>query len=187
MAPIDSESHEVLVARDEVVVLARDDVADLKERASSSPRKRSRICAHGDTSDPLHEMLIALDRETYIRPHKHEGKSESFHLVDGSVDVVIFDDQGCVEEVVSMGDYRSGRSFYYRLNVSAFHTVIVKSDVAVLHETTNGPFDRSDTLDATWAPPEQDLPGRQAFARSLDDEVLRWAAARNPRGGVAGG
>ena len=86
-------------------------------------RKSSRF-RHRDAAETLHEMFICLHRDTYIRPHKHDGKSESFHIVQGEVDVLIFDGRGKVTQVVSLGEFSSGNPFYYRLAVPAFHCVL---------------------------------------------------------------
>ena len=101
-------------------------------------------------------MLICLARETYIRPHRHAGKSESFHMIDGELDVVLFHDDGAIREVIRMGPYQSRQPFFYRLMEPCFHTVLVSTPHAVFHETTNGPFDPADTEFASWAPAEGD-------------------------------
>src|SRR5947207_1087581 len=95
-------NDEVFVAEGPIVSISSRDIEFLKEKLASAPRKRIRICAHATPEDRLHEMIIVLDADTYIRPHKHIGKSESFHIIDGSVDVVIFEDQGEIEDVVRM-------------------------------------------------------------------------------------
>lgn len=164
-------SPEVVVAEDDVIAVRASDVAELKRRASTTPLRRSRVCAHGDSSDPLHEMVIALDRDTYVRPHKHRGKTESFHVIEGSADVVVFDDDGRVREVVELGEYATGRAFYYRLNVAAFHTVLVRSQELVIHETTNGPFRPDDAVFADWAPAADDTGARAAYLTELDERV----------------
>ena len=87
-------------------------------------------------------MLIVHERGAYVRPHKHPAKTESTHIIEGLVDVVLFEDDARIERVISMGDYASGRAFYYRMDVPVFHTLIIRSDVLVFHETTNGPFER---------------------------------------------
>jgi cupin fold WbuC family metalloprotein len=170
-------SEEVFVARDRIVKVARRDVTPLKELAARSRRRRARLCAHPSAQAPLHEMLIVLDRSTYVRPHRHPGKSESFHVVEGAVTVVVFADDGRVEEVIPMGDYQSGRMFYYRLQEAAYHTVLLEADVAVIHETTNGPFEVGQTEFAPWAPPEDDETGGQAYVRDL---ARRLAATQSP-------
>ena len=78
---------------------------------SNHPRSRIRLCAHPDVNDTLHEMLIVHEKGTYVRPHKHLNKTESVHIIEGSVDVVIFDDDGNITDVIQMGDYKSGRNF----------------------------------------------------------------------------
>jgi cupin fold WbuC family metalloprotein len=145
------DSTEVQVAGG-FVCLAAIDVERVRERGIRAERKRARICAHPSASDPLQEMIICLVRETYIRPHRHAGKSESFHIIDGELDVVLFEDDGAIREVIRMGSYQSQRTFFYRLMEPCFHTVLVRTPQAVFHETTNGPFDPADTEYAPWAP-----------------------------------
>jgi cupin fold WbuC family metalloprotein len=147
---------DVLVASGGVVRLTAADLAEVADRGTRSSRKRARLCTHQTSSDPLHEMLICLARGTYIRPHRHEGKSESFHIIEGELDVILFDDDGAVREVIRMGPYQSGKVFFYRLMEPCFHTVLVNTSHVLFHETTNGPFDPEDTEFASWSPREQD-------------------------------
>ncbi|MBA4016137.1 MAG: cupin fold metalloprotein, WbuC family [Pirellula sp.] len=164
-------SEEVLVARDRIVKVAREDVAPLSEMAARSPRRRARLCAHTASSNPLHEMLIALDGASYVRPHRHHGKSESFHVIAGSLTVVVFHDDGTIDEVIPMGDYQSGRVFYYRLQDAAYHTVLPLNGQALIHETTNGPFEPGQTEFAPWAPLAEDLDAVQDYLRDLSQAI----------------
>src|SRR5258708_30386611 len=137
-----ADSDEIFQTIGGVVQVSADDVAFLRAMARTNARKRARLCAHPGTDDRLHEMLIVLDRHSYIRPHRHAGKSESFHLIEGELDVVIFHDDGSIREVVRMGAYQSAKAFYYRLMENCFHTVLIHTPYALFHETTNGPFNR---------------------------------------------
>src|SRR5262249_49414681 len=141
-----AESAEVRYATDTVVLVGADDVAELKHDAALNPRRRIRLCAHAGVADTLHEMLIVHARECYVRPHKHLGKSESFHVVEGDVDVVLFDEDGAVTDVMAMGAYGSGRPFFYRIATPMFHTLFVRSDVLVFHQATRGTVRRADTV-----------------------------------------
>ena len=152
----------------DVVRVGGDDVSELRRIAADSPRKRALICAHRDVDDPLHEMLIARERGTYVRPHRHPRKTESMHVIEGLADIVILDEQGEIAEVVPMGDYPSGRAFYYRLNARSFHTIVVRSEMIVLHEITNGPFDPADTVYAPWAPEAADEEATRQYLADLD-------------------
>jgi cupin fold WbuC family metalloprotein len=163
-------SPEVLHATGGVVKVAARDMADVVARAVRSPRNRARLCTHPSPEDALHEMLICLARETYVRPHRHPGKSESFHVIEGELGVVLFDDTGAVLDVIELGPYHSGKAFFYRLMVPTFHTVIVNTPHALFHETTNGPFDPADTEFAAWAPREGD-PKVPVYLQRLRTEV----------------
>ena len=160
------QSRDVLVAAGGVVRLTARDVAEVVARGVRSPRGRARLCAHAGPADPLHEMLICLAHSTYVRPHRHAGKSESFHVIEGELDVVVFEESGGIREVIPLGSYESGKVFFYRLAEPLFHTVLVNTPHALIHETTNGPFDLAGTEFAPWAPPESD-PAAGVFAAHL--------------------
>lgn len=169
-------NDEVFVATGGVVCVTAADVALVKAKGTTNARRRARLCAHPGPDDPLHEMLIVLDRGTYIRPHRHGGKSESFHVIEGELDVVLFADDGAVRDVIHMGPYGSGRVFFYRLMDECYHTVLVNTPVAVFHETTNGPFRRDDGVFAPWSPAEGE-PGVAAFVEQLRAASKRGEAA----------
>jgi len=161
---------EVFYIEDSIVEVRRKDIEFLINEASKNTRQRVRLCAHPSTHDSLHEMLIVHARDTYVRPHKHPNKSESVHVVEGLVDIVIFDDIGDITKIIKMGDYTSGHNFYYRLSQPSFHTLIIKSDYLIFHETTNGPFNRSDTVFAQWSPEENDTQARKEF---LQEQMIK--------------
>jgi cupin fold WbuC family metalloprotein len=165
------ESAEVLYAAEGLVTLDAEAVAQLKRDAKRNPRRRIRLCAHASVDDRLHEMLIVHERDCYVRPHKHLAKSESFHVIEGEVDVVIFDDTGSVADVIQMGTFDSGRPFFYRLAEPTFHTLLIRSPVLVFHETTNGPFRREETVFAPWAPDDSKPDDVRRFLSGLNDAV----------------
>lgn len=162
---------EVLVTSEAITKVAQPDIEFLKKRVALSPRKRIRFCAHPASDHNLHEMMIVLAKGTYVRPHKHDNKVESFHIIEGAVDVILFEESGTIHEVIRMGDYTSGKNFYYRLAEPRYHTLILRSDLLILHETTNGPFKKSDTIFAPWAPEEGDEKGIAKFMQKLAESV----------------
>ena len=164
------ESEEVLYSAESIVVVDNQDIEDLKQAAMRNRRKRIRLCTHPSVEDPLHEMIIVHHLGCYVRPHRHAGKSESYHIVEGNVDIVLFEDTGVLLKIIHLG---TGSEFvtYYRLNEPVFHTVIHRSEVVVFHETTNGPFRRSDTEFADWAPEESDSAEVATFLSEIDCKV----------------
>jgi cupin fold WbuC family metalloprotein len=161
----------VYAADQAVVAVGRPTIEWLKGLAASARRRRARLCAHRDAADPLHEMLIALHAATYVRPHRHPGKTESFHVVEGALTVVLFAEDGRLRETISLGDFASGRPFFYRLSEPTYHTVVVESPMAVIHETTNGPFDRAATEYAAWSPAEEDTEAGRRYLREVAASV----------------
>jgi len=160
-------NEEVLVASGPIVRVGRTDIESLKQQALDNPRQRIRICAHPNTTDRLHEMLIVHTRGAYVRPHKHLNKSEAVHIIEGEVDMVFFDDLGKVTEVAQLGEYGTGRDFYYRVAAPLYHTLLITSRFLVFHEVTNGPFRREDTIFPAWAPEERDHAACAAFQQRV--------------------
>jgi cupin fold WbuC family metalloprotein len=165
------QSAEVLYTVDNISTVDRLEIENFKILADHNERKRVRLCAHADSNQLLHEMLIVHGRNAYVRPHKHPGKTESTHIIEGFVDIVLFTDDGKVDRVLNMGDYASGKIFYYRMDTPVFHMLIIRSDVVVFHETTNGPFNRNATVFAPWSPEDTDTNSVSDFISDLNNRL----------------
>ena len=135
----------------------------LKKAASQAPLRRSRICLHPDNNDKVHEMVIAFCRDSYIPPHRHTGKSESFHIIEGALQVIFFDDAGAVSSRLNMAPPGSKQTFFYRLNCNQYHTAVMLTDYVIIHETTTGPFIKDQSEFAPWAPAADDVNAVKAF------------------------
>lgn len=159
-------SDQVLVANEDVAVIGPAEIKRVKGMALASPAGSARICAHRTSDDLLHEMLIAQVGGRYIRPHAHPGKCESFHMIEGAITIVLFDEDGEIRRLVDLSASGDG-ALFYRLSVPTFHTVVLRTPIAVFHETTNGPFDRRDTRFASWAPETSDWAACTAFHDAL--------------------
>ena len=168
------KSPEVFLAEGPIAAVGPAEIAMLKAAVEASPKRRARINAHPDGDDRLHEMIIAIDASSYIRPHKHPGKSEAFHIVEGEVDIVVFREDGEIDRVVELGPPGGGRPFYYRMSDAFFHTLIIRSELLVVHEITNGPFRPSGTIFAEFAPEDRETDKADAY----QTELLRRVAAR---------
>ena len=166
-------NEDVLVADERMVTVSREDVERLKAGARQNARQRIRFCAHQDVNDAVHEMLIVHLQGAYVRPHKHLRKTESFHVIEGLGDVVIFDEAGHITDVIRVGEYASGERFYYRMAEARYHTILIRSEVLVFHETANGPFRRSDAAFAPWAPEEMDAAAGE-FMQRLEQSIARF-------------
>lgn len=164
-------NNDVFTSDDPLVSLTRPDIDQLKDLALKNPKKRVRVCAHKTDTDLHQDMIIVMAGGVYIRPHKHMGKSESIHIIEGQADAVFFDDKGEITRIVQMGDYASGRCFYYRVSEPVFHSLIVRTPFLLFHESTTGPFDRSKSAYAAWAPDEKETAAVAAFEKKLSEKI----------------
>ena len=139
----------------------------LKQQARSTPLRRSRICAHPGPDADQHDMLIASHRDTYVAPHRHPSKSESFTVIEGEADLLLFEADGRLAGRIAMAPCGSGHPFFYRMPAGRYHGLDIRSELLVFAESTKGPFRPDDTQNAPWAPPPQELAAGRAFVTAL--------------------
>jgi cupin fold WbuC family metalloprotein len=161
-------SPEVHQAEGRVVWATKENIDFLKKHAAESSKRRSRLLAHPDPGNSIHEMLVVLARDNYIHPHVHPKKTESFHLIEGRMNVVLFEDDGEILDVVHMGDLGSGLPCFYRQTEPIYHTIIPQTDFVAFTEVTPGPFDPDDTVLADWAPAEGEDGKLRGWIEELD-------------------
>ncbi len=160
----------------DIICVGANWVEKLKAAAAASPLRRSRLRMHLSSEDPVQEMIIALCSDVLFRPHRHHDKSESFHIVEGNLYVLVFDETGNVIRTVHMGPPGSGRDYCYRLCKPAWHAIVPGSEFVVFHETTVGPFIQGDAAEfPDWAPTEG------GPLRSFLDASLSAGLALGPR------
>jgi cupin fold WbuC family metalloprotein len=129
-------------------------------RAKAGVRLRMNFNIHDDYSDPVNRLLNAMEPGTYIRPHRHSDppKNETFIVLRGELDVLIFDDEGNV----LMRQTLSPASGNYGMDIPAgvWHGLIVRQPDTVVYETKTGPYSPLTDKDfAAWSPNEDDKEG----------------------------
>ncbi len=138
--------------------IGSEDIDYLKQKASKSKRGRYRLCLHKNTDHKTQEMFICLKRKSYFQPHKHPvDYSESYYMIEGMIDVYLMDNDGLIFEKIRLNDNKNFKSknFYYRLSSSIYHFVVPRSEWAIYHEVSSGPFIKSkNVLYGNFAPSE---------------------------------
>lgn len=137
------------------------DVDGLCQSARTSPRQRAHHNLHPTLDAPVQRLCIALQPETYVRPHRHSepNKWEQLVVLEGAVSVLVCSPEGLLLDRIelSVGGIRM-------LEVPAFtwHTLICQASDTLVFEIKEGPYAPSSDKDfAPWAPPE----GTQEAAR----------------------
>jgi cupin fold WbuC family metalloprotein len=144
----------------------------IAELAAASPRRRMNHNLHDAAGDNPHRFLNVLLRGTYIRPHRHvtPPKSETFLVLEGIADAILFDDRGAITARHSLGaEGPLGRLWGIDLPEGVWHTVLPRTARAVCFEVKPGPWDLStDKEFAPWAP-EEGSPLVEEYCRKLLD------------------
>lgn len=141
-------------------------IARLLDAARESPRRRINHNFHSGPRDNPHRFLNVMIRGTYVCPHRHREppKSESFLILEGSVAVFLFDDEG---RATARHDLGVGGLRGIDIAPGVWHSLAVTSEYAVLYEVKPGPWDPStDKEMAPWAPAEGE-PAADAFLARL--------------------
>jgi cupin fold WbuC family metalloprotein len=133
------------------------------QKAKSSPRKRQNYNFH-QASDSVQRMLNALEPDSYVRPHRHLNppKVEHFVVLQGSLAVLIFNDQGRITDTLIL-DCR--KSFGIDIKPGVWHSIVGLVSGTVIFETKDGPYIQATDKDfALWAPEENTPESRQFLA-----------------------
>ena len=157
----------VIQNKKDLVFLSKKIINRIKRKALSNKKKRARICLHKDLSDKTNEMIIALNKKSFVPPHIHpDSKSESYHIIEGRMNIYIFRPNGKLFKVIQMGEKNSKKYFFYRMCKGFYHMPLSQSEWCVYHETYSGPFKKSkDVKFPKWAPNEEDRKGVLNFLR----------------------
>jgi len=142
----------------------------IAELAAASPRRRMNHNLHAAAGDNPHRFLNVLLRGTYIRPHRHSAppKSETFLVLEGVAEVILFDDSGAITTRHALGmETAEGRLWGIDLPPGVWHTVLPRTERAVCFEVKPGPWDPANDKEfAPWAPAEGS-PEAAAYCRML--------------------
>jgi len=152
------------------VAVNDDDITAVSHAQSQAPLRRARLCVHLNDDVQLQQMIISLNGDSYIRPHKHSAKPESYQMIRGKAALVLFDDCGTITKTVHLAPYGEGGNFFFRLSSEVYHSLVLLSPEVVFCETTLGPFHRDTTHFAPWAP-EPNTPDCTAYMRAMKDFV----------------
>lgn len=131
-------------------IVTPDILSDLLAKAKLAPLRRARFCMHADVEHCIHEMVIAFWRGSEVPVHRHREKTESFHVISGEIDVLIFDNAGRLfaRHRLSADDPAQPRAM--RIQKPVWHTLQVISESAIVHEVTQGPFRHEKMEIAPW-------------------------------------
>jgi cupin fold WbuC family metalloprotein len=146
----------------------------LKKDAIKNKLKRSRICVHKKPTSKLHEMFIAILRDSYIKPHKHLNKDESYFLLEGKLEIVVFNENGKIKEVICMSTIGKNKKLYFKIFKNSMHTIVIKSKYIIIKEVTEGPLNKKNDVFAHFAPDENQKNEIKIFNIKLNENIKKY-------------
>ncbi len=151
-----------------MIKITLDLIDKVTEQARTSPRLRMNYNFHPELGDPVQRLLNALEPWTYIRPHKHTTKEESFVLLRGRVLAVVFNTDGTIRDhaVLSAASGILGVEF----EENCYHMLTSLETGSAVYEIKEGPFvPHTEGSSAPWAPKEGSPEAKDFLKRVFQD------------------
>lgn len=136
----------------------------LSEAAQASPRRRMNANLHVELSDPVQRLAIAMEPDTYVRPHHHPDTWEVLTALRGRFVVLGFDADGMVTHRTILGEEAS----VIETPQAGWHAVLSLDPGAVIFEIKHGPYRPAAESDcAPWSP---------SADSDTQRDLMRWYA-----------
>lgn len=147
--------------------ISRQKLNTISSLAKESPRRRKNYNFHSSDDDMCHRLLNAMEPDSYIQPHRHldSNKDETLIVLRGKMGLVIFGDNGDIEEKSFMEP--NGDVLVANIPYRKYHTWVSLAPDSVFFEAKGGPYrPLSPDEKAPWAPEEGD-PSSQTYLADI--------------------
>jgi cupin fold WbuC family metalloprotein len=126
----------------------------LKEDAASAKRRRSHLNVHAELDANVQRLFIATQPDTYMRPHRHPEthKWEFFIVLEGKIDLLVFDDQGVLLQRTEMSGEQTRA---VEVPAGTWHAYVCMEPDTLALEIKEGEYLPTREQDfAAWSPAE---------------------------------
>ena len=171
MLKVKKESSKVLYLNQPLAIIEKKYLNYLKKMANRNKEKIIRLCLHKNKKENVHEMIIYHPKNYFVRPHMHPKNSESMLILKGEIDVIIFNKNGKIKNIIKMGDINSGKPFYYKLQKKTYHTLLIKSNYSIFFEISEGAFSKNKNYYPKWAPPKKTIQSKKYLKYLLNQNI----------------
>lgn len=124
----------------------------LKSLVKDAPGATVRINLHPGPEAPVHDMIIAQSAGGRPYVHKHLGREETYHMIEGRMRLDFFDASGKPSSSHLLGGPGTGLPLIVRVPKGVWHASVAETPCVVFHESRPGPFDGADTVFPDWKP-----------------------------------
>ncbi|QHB30925.1 cupin fold metalloprotein, WbuC family [Yersinia canariae] len=131
--------------------ITQQSLMQLSQQAQQSPRQRANLNFHPQLDDAIQRLAIAMEPETYVRPHRHPHTWELLTALQGNFIVLLFDESGKVTHRAVLGQ----ETAILEIPANVWHAVLSLEKGAVIFEVKHGPYQPVAYEDvAHWSPAE---------------------------------
>lgn len=135
-------------------------------QAKENPRLRMNYNFHATMDAPIHRLLNALEPGTYLPPHRHRDKEETYLVLRGSLLAFFYDEAGNVTEKVLLNPLEG--KYGLEIPPCTWHSIVALESGTVIFEIKKGPYSPLSPEDlASWAPAASDEQGAKAFMKRM--------------------
>lgn len=145
--------------------ISRQALDALSQQAAQSPRRRANRNLHEMLDDPVQRLAIAMEPDTYVRPHRHPQTWELLYPLRGRFVVLHFDQGGRVMARAVLGEDCAT----LETPAGLWHAVLSLDPGGVIFEVKRGPYAPVAPADYSWWSPAEGTP-----------EMLAWYARAQP-------
>lgn len=135
-------------------------------QAKENSRLRMNYNFHAEMDAPIHRLLNALEPGTYLPPHRHRDKEETYLVLRGSLLACFYDEAGNVTERALLNP--SEGKYGLEIPPCTWHSIVALESGTVIFEIKKGPYSPLSPEDlASWAPAASDVEGAKAFMKRM--------------------
>lgn len=137
-----------------IKTITADDLNVLAGKAAQATRLRAHLNVHETLDAPVQRLFIATQPATYMRPHRHAEahKWEFFVVLEGQLDLLIFDATGRVMQRTPMSRIATRA---VEIPPNTWHAYVCMQPGSLALEVKQGAYLPTPEADfAPWAPAE---------------------------------
>lgn len=147
-------------------LISKELLDSVTHEAQENSRLRMNYNLHESLDAPIHRLLNALEPGTYLPPHRHTDKEETYILLRGNLLVFFYDDLGNVTEKANLN--LSAGVYGVEISAGTWHSIIILEPGTVIFEIKSGPYCPLPPEDiAPWAPAPSDAEGAAVFMKRM--------------------
>ncbi len=137
-------------------------------KAKASARLRMNHNFHDSMESAVHRLLNALEPGTYLTPHRHMDKEETYLILRGSLFAFFFDDDGNITDKTLLSQAKG--NYGLEIPPRTWHSIVALEPGTMIFEVKSGPYVPLTPEEiAAWAPPPSDTEKVAAYMKHLLD------------------